>query len=550
MRYVVEGPDGKRYIVEGPSESANAPGATHATPGTPQGGPDPSEAYPRAGGYGPYMAGVADSGLRAYYGGKQFLGGLSAEDRAVLREMNTEAQNDPSPFKRTAGDISGNLALTAVPASKLSKTLNTIPKIARLGRLAPAVTGGAVSGATEFALAPGEGEGFGEQMLSKSSEAAKAAAIGGVASGLLSGISRPFKPSKEADDLMKQGVYPTLQQGSDTWWGKNVGALSGGAGASSVANRQNKEVVQAFVNRVVPGLDTQGMTTAEVVNLMDDFIKKDYDKILLGKKYRLTPTARQQIWKAAQTAAGREPDVLRNTMRAMGQAGNAVRSPNNVVLSAENMKSQRNMIQDQINAYSRDPAVKSQMTRKGLIAGKDKFDELVRDAALSPDEFSALRSVDKRNFDAVRFAEAAESPSAQEQMRVSDLLRAYKNLDPKGGKGFARAEADTQRELLEPASRILNLAGQDDTRAGLVALKRAIAPWAMPVGVGAAGAVGGPAVGAPLAAGYGLSLAGQTKKGARALFGDYELQRKLAEELRKRGGASAIGSALTFQSEE
>src|SRR3990172_1216815 len=240
MRYIVEGPDGKRYIVEGPSEGASAPGATHATPQGTQGGPDPSETYPRAGGHGPFAAGLADSGLRAYYGGKQFLGGLSEQDQAVLREMNTEGKNDPSPFTRTAGDMTGNMALTAVPATKLSKTLNAIPRIAKLGRLAPALTGAAVSGATEFALAPGQGDSFGEQMLGKSSEAAKAAALGGITSGLLSGISKPFKSSKEAQDLMKQGVYPTLQQGSDSFVGRNIGALSGGAGASKVAQRQNQ----------------------------------------------------------------------------------------------------------------------------------------------------------------------------------------------------------------------------------------------------------------------------------------------------------------------
>jgi hypothetical protein len=475
-------------------------------------------------------------------GVKQLFGGLGPEDRAVLQQVDAENEQEPNKWTRMGGNLLAQAALTAVPAAKIAGALNkTRALLAMNPALAATLSGGATSAATEAVLAPGAGETYGEQMGNKGKEALKAGAIGGALGGALSTLARPFRPTAEAENLMRQGVYPTLSQGADS----NVGRFTGGltSGVLPTAKRQNAEVVDAFVRRVLPNVDTKGMSTSEIAGLMDDGLKKEYAALLDGKVFRLTPTARKQVWSEARKGAGTEPDVVDETMRRMGDVGNAMRANNNVRLSSQSLRNQLDYIQDQINRVSRDPSTKAGEVKRGLIAAKEAVQNLVRNPGLSPDELAQLKNLDARYSDALRFLDAAEGVGAQQQMKASDLMRGFRNMDPKGGKGFATAEAPTQRELLEPAIRTMGLApNQDEARALLVSLGRA----GLKTGAGAAATAVAPGLAAPV---YATSLLGQTKAGARGLFGDYAAQRALADQLRRSGVLPATGSIVNTQEE-
>lgn len=538
MKYIVEGPDGKRYVVEGPGGPATGGSPTQAQTAA----PEPSQApYERAGGYGPVLAGVADAGIKTALGLKQLFGGLSPENKAVLQQMQQENAAEPNKFLRGSGEFGANVALTAIPGIKAENAL----RAAMGGGRAAAVGASALAaGGQEALTSVGEGDTYAQQMANKGKSALTAAALGGGLSGAGQVLARPFQATPEAQRLMDMGITPTLQQGAEGKLGRFVGGMSGGAGASLVKERQNQQTIAEMLRQITPGVDYKGKSTSEMVGIMDDVLKQQYGDILGGKIYQMTPTARAEIWKAARQGAGREQSDVADVLRNMGEVSQALSSSNNVRMGTDAMSAQRQRIQDAINQYSIPNAtVSDNQIRRGLVAAKNRFDETVRNTSLSPEELASLSNLDSRYSDAVRVMQAAKSPEAQKQLKVSDMMRAYAQLDPTGGIGFAKATAPMQRDLLEPATRTMNLTAADDSRAGIAAVKRMVAPFAAGGSVLGGATLGGPAVGVPLAAGYGLSLLGQTEQGARALFGQTSAQKKLAELLRQGGIAPAAASA-------
>ena len=177
MRYIIEGPDGKRHIVEGPSEGGQGAGAGVGTGQPLQTAPAAQETFQRAGGYGPTMAGVADAGIKGYIGLKQLVGMGSEDDKGILEQMRQEKAADPESGWRTGGDVLGNIAATAIPGSAAARGIQGAKMLALFPKLASLLGAGGSSAATEFALAPGEGDSYGEQLLRKSKEAAKAGAL-------------------------------------------------------------------------------------------------------------------------------------------------------------------------------------------------------------------------------------------------------------------------------------------------------------------------------------------------------------------------------------
>lgn len=519
--------------------------AQATTPPTPQ--QNASEApFERAGGYGPIGAGVAQAGIKAALGVKQFFGGLSDEDKAVLAEIKKEDDADPNGFQRGAGDAIANLALTAVPASKLEKALRGGRALVGATSAARAAAAAAGSTAvTESALGVGEGDTALEQIGDKFAKAGKAAALAGGVGGALQKATRVFKPTAEAEQLMQRDITPTLQQGAEGRVGRFVGGMSGGAFASGVADRQNKEVLKEVLRRIDPNTDFTDANISEIIGLAGKNLDGEFDRLFDGKKFTMSARDKGRIWQAATKAAGNEPDVNADVLRELGRAGQALRTSNTIRLGQGGMREQRNMIQDRINAVGREQTTKAGDVKQGLIAAKAKFDEIVRNRQLTPDEQATLEVLNARMSDFKRLEDMAASPSAHKKFKVTSLLNSFAKMDPKGGAGFARGENAMQREVLEPAVRVLDLAGQDDTRSGLVALKRALplaAASGTGAGIAAATTFGAPLAAIPLALGYGTSLLGQTKGGAKALFGDTAVQRALAEQLRKGMVAPAISS--------
>lgn len=514
-----------------------------------QGAPEASQPFQRAGlqpNWGaPFVSGVADAGIKAGLGVAQLFGGLSDENKAVLNEMKKEKDADPNAGWRTTGDVAGNIALTALPGAAAEKALRGTASLP--GILRSALAAGGSAAGTEAITSVGQGDTYGEQMASKAKNAGLAGMVGGTLGGAVRAITKPFQISAEGKALLDQGITPTLRQGAEGDVGKAVGGLSGNAFSGAVRRRQSEEIAADLLRRIAPGEDFAHMHPDEIIRGLDARFAREIDPILNGKIFQMTPTKRSVIWAEARKAAGPEADDVAKLLDNMAQTSQALRASNNVRLGRTGLQSQRARLQSHIDRYSGSTDPKDKAVLAGLVAAKNKFDQLVRNPSLSPDELARLSDIDARYFDFKRLEGAAKTAKGQKEFDVPNLVQQYSNMDPSGGHGFARATSQTQRELLNPAQRVLDMSGADDARAGMAGLRRTLAPWAAGSTVLGTAALGGPLVGIPLGAAYGASMLGQTKKGAEMLFGETEAQKKLAEMLRY-GFTSPVAAGAVTQS--
>lgn len=466
----------------------------------------------------PYLrsidSGINDSMVKAVSGIKQLIGQGGENDKLVAEQIKRERADDPHPNFRTGGDIGMSVATTALPGTALSKSL------AARGISNPIANSALTSAIQSLILNPAEqGDSYLETMANKGKDALKAAAAGGLTTGLLQGATKAvtglFRPTAEAEQLMRQGVNPTLQQGAESKIGKFIGALT--SGVTKIKDRQGKEVMEAAARRVMPGQAVDDLTSAELADEAIQRIQRDYGAAYAGKTFTLSNANRAALNNVVSNAR------IRNDSRQMAfESLESVfpQTRNTLRMGADKMTEYRQVIQDQIDALP-GSTVQERQAKQALIAVKDKFDELVRNPKFNPDEMANLRNIDSRNFEAKRLVEAADSVGGQRNMRVEDLMGAYKKLAP--GTQFATEQAPAQAQLLGPALRTI---GSEPTQHAARAT--------MVAGAKLAGGAAALKLAAPVAAPlYGISLAGQTAPGARFLFGQQSWQPSFAEMVRQ-----------------
>lgn len=485
-------------------------------------------------------SGIGDAAIKGYVGLKNSLGMGNVDDAAALAELKKEDAADPEPFKRGAGAFAGNMLATALPAAKAAGAL--APAAARLGMLAAPATAATVSAGTEALLAPGtpgeKAQAAGEAALWGGGLQAAGSAVRKVGTGL-------FRATQEAKDLMAQKVYPTLGEAADSRLGRFIGKLT--TGAVDAPKRQAKEVEAAFIRRVLPGFEVpKDMHTDEITAVVKDRLGKERDALLNGKRFTLGKGVIMDLLSTARGPKGTQSEAANMAAKAMTGIDEVVDMKTRR-LGRERFEEIRGIVQKAIDDFGRGaPGPVQVQAKRNMIAVKDKLDALVRDPALSKDELAKLHNLDDRYADARRYFGVAETAPGQKEVTPIRLLREYAAQAP-SGTAFSTAARPMQRELVAPAVRVLDASNQDEPRSALVAIKRAL-----PRVAGAGAALGASAVspyaGAVLAPAYAASLAGQTKPGARALLGDYELQQRTAEALRKMFPyTSALGSAVENQ---
>ena len=462
-------------------------------------------------------SGFADAGVRGYLGVKTLFGGLDKEEQGVLREQEAEAKADPSGGSRTSGAVMGNVLLSAVPASKaagiVSKGAAIVPKV-----LAPAATAAAVSGGQGIVLNPGHGDTFEEQVRDKLYQSGKDAAYGGLFTlGGQAGMKAAtglFKPSMDAIRLFKEGVTPTLQQGAAGLPGKYIGGLT--SGAFDISRRQQREIENALLKRITGGQTIPHATRREAVNIADDVMERAYTDFARGRRVPISPSLRGNM--------ARTVDVTTPTGQFGEEAASAQAALANIMPDyPRNINvGYRKLQNDYLHPLSEAAgAQRTERAKQALLSARELLIK-ARNSRLTPDELQQLKSLDIRNYDFNRLREAASGPGKErEGISLFELERAYSAAPPMAGH-------TTTDELIGPASRtIAQRPMQELARTFLINAKRAAA-----LGIGATAATGSP-LAIALAPLYGTSLIGQSKWGAKALFGQYEAQKKLAEALKK-----------------
>lgn len=491
---------------------------------TPAGGPvqprqETPKPFERAGGYSAFTAGLAEAGIKGALGIKQLFGGLSEENKAVLRQIEEENKNDPEGFKRGAGEFVANLATTLIPGGAAAKTAKAAGLVKTLAKA------GATAAGTEAVLGVGEGDTYEQQMLSKLENAAKAGATGAAASGVLGGAAKAYKgmfsAKAEVGDLIKQGIVPTLAQGADGAVGRFVGGLT--SGATNVRNRQEQQIANAILHKATNGaVDLPQATGREIYDAAKHYVGSQYDELFGNKRFQLSPKVAGQVQAEAQK--------LNNAGQFMGaatKAGQAVQEVmGNTGVTNRNL-SNKGLVERYLNPLSKAAyAEADEGVRERIIAARKVIIDQVRNAKLTKAERAKLEDVDVRNFDVSRIREAIRgSEGLDEGITLNRLTAAYSKKSMEGN--------DTLDTLLAPARRVLGDTPRQDEARTLKQIMGRIAMGAAPlVGGGALVGAGTPA--AVLGGGlYGLSALGQTQTGAKALLGQYNSQKALAEFLRK-----------------
>lgn len=541
--YEIKGPDGSTYEVNAPDGASEADVLAYAQKNFKAPAPKaPTERTKMAS----FKQGLGDAGIGMYLGAKQLFSTLDEDERGVLNEMEKDTKADPNPWSRGGGKVAGQLAATVIPASHLSKAMAarvalanaSVPATTALGRTAQAIAGsqavnaGAVSGLQTGLLEPiKDAATYGEGLVGKGKEAAKSALAGALTTlgvqGATKMVTRPFTPTHEAEELMRQGINPTLQQGARSPVGRAVGGLT--SGALPIRKRLNTEVRDAVASRILPGQEIGDRNAAELTNAMAQTLERDYGRILGGKTYTVSNGNR-----TAMNNVINRMNIRADARQSAFQSLDAVFPPgtNTLRMGPAKMQEYRQVLQDQINELGRSDDVVSQQAKRAMIAVKDQFDTAVRNPRLSADELTALRDVDARNFDFKRFADAANTKAGQRNLGVNELMDSYAKLAT--GTNFARETSRTQADILGPATRTLGLAPNQD-------MIRTLAIAAGKASAGVAATSAAPLLAAPL---YLTSLAGQTGRGARALFGNTDTQRALAEMVRNAAPYAANVGAL------
>lgn len=514
-------------------QSAQNPGAGPTPTGGGASAQDNGYTFRRSGiqALGAPGSGMADAGIKGYLGLKQFFGGLSDDERKVLKQMAEEAEHDPNSGARNTAEFGTNVVTALLPG------VGALGKVGNLFKGAGLATRGAVSaGVQNAALTPTEGDTFLEQMGNKVIEGGKGALLGGAIGALAKPVTGLFKATDEARRLFMQGINPTLQQGAAGFPGKIIGGLT--AGAARVRQRQSDEIANAWLKKTTEGkVQLPEGTGAEFLDAADGYVDDAFTKLWDGKRVNLSPSIRKSVAASVSSLPkdGRGAEEAAEASKIL--ANRLGESAANQRLSMSNFRKEyRKPLTDA--AYAQQGEV-----RDRLLRVRQELDDLVMKPALSKAEQARLQELNRLQFDLSRGEEAVKGAKlAGEGMDIRALAKAY---------GAKRAQGEsigstTYDDLVAPAMRMIdNTPTQHSIRAGLAGVAKAGVPAAGVAAMAGAGP-GAVALGIP----YALSLAGQTAQGSKVLLGQTEKQKMIAELLRRQAVAQGLGGATVAMNPE
>lgn len=483
--------------------------------------------------------GLANVGIGGYLGVKNLLGKLDPEEQNVLAQSNADLEN--SGFAGKAANLGGNVA-GGIAATMLAPQV-TLPSY--FVRSAPYVKAALGSGAMAGVSTPASDQ---ENILaSKAKEAGKAAALGPAVLAGGQAVAKAgtgmFKATQDAIDLIRQGVVPTLQQGAESPWGRFVGGLT--SGFTDVRGRQEKQLLDALTERASGGqIHAPDATAGERVAMLNSSIGNDYDQVLSKKLFPMTGKIRDEALQQADNIKKSGGRFIDQQSEARGILDNIIGSDRNAVrLRSDTL---RNDYLDRIQSAiqpSNDPLV-----NEALLSAKNIIVTKSRNSRLTPQELQALQEIDSRYYDMMRLRDASKGAGAQETgVDIKRLADAYGKGPGADVIGAANA---TNESLIGPLVRTVgSTPRQDEARTLLNTGKR--------IAVAGAANAAIPQLAAPL---YALSAAGQTSRGAKALFGQYDVQKSLKAALESpqtdeitaanflralRDNSSTLGAGLT-----
>lgn len=482
------------------------------------------------------MAGKSFS-QRLQYGGAAPLRALSQTMRQFQGEdidAEVEASRGAAQGAGGAGilgSVLSNAALTAAPAgmaqTKLASGIASVaPKIP--GILRQALSASAVSGGLEGLTNP---TGYGE---TRAGNMGKAAATAGIMDLVLRGLghyaSMPFKPNKDAEALLKEGITPPLSQGTDNKLGQGLGKATETVTTVLDSNlapsrkTADAQTVAAMVRRATPqgkapvpvGSDIRGVAANTV-----DSISDEYRRVLAGKFVRVDSQFATRTRRVIDTADGADREtknIAHDVVSRYFQAGKRRAARNFQRIIGPDFDQEISNL-----ARSSDP--KNQRAAAILRKVQPLVREL-RNRELSAQGVnpSELTKLDEAWEVAKRIQDASAASEKSVGIGAVELNRAVQKGNTPAS--FARGEAPSQ-DLTDVASRVIH-----PKEKGNPLFNLGIRAGAYGVAAGAGGLAGIPAL-------WLASRAVQSEPGHKFLLGQLASQKALADFLRQQPSLGA-----------
>lgn len=471
--------------------------------------PTPAPHVPKNG-TSPFMESANNAIKKAGYGLKNLVSELSPEEQAKIAEMD---KNDKeNGLAGTGGNIAGNLLTSAAPggllASGFRRLLGAGAQI--LPRTAAVLNTGATSAGTTALLSPGQGETHDEQLADKGKQAGVSGLLGAAIQAPISVLTRTltgaFRPSADTRHLMDEQVYPTLQQGADSMFGRFVGGLT--SEPAGVRQRQAGELLDAVTRRATNGAtDMHGLPLRDRVDRLTQGLTSQGDVASRNRTIRVDQPMRDRILDSGST-------VQSTTGGFSNEAGQVTNRLDNILGQTDARLQSGTYARDVLNPISDAAAASTGRVRQGLEEGYGRALDH-RNRRLSWQQQREMEDIDRRQYDLARLRAAltGTDQGALPSAEVSALARAFERAPTAHTAGNT-----TQRDLVDPAMRVIGDTGATHDSRSLMAALRRLGGVGLAGGLASTtGAVSLPFVGGLTAAGAGTSAAGMTRPGARFL---------------------------------
>lgn len=469
------------------------------------------------------LRGAGASAQNALYGIRGLVSDLTPEQRRQI-DVNKQFLEEDTAGK--VGGFAADVASFALPGGLVAKGVTkALPMLPRAAQLASGITANAAADAGLSAAYATEDRG-------------QAALMGGLSSvagqGIARGLTGVVKPSARAQQLMAEGVQPTIGQAADqgTFVGRRIAKAEEAAQSLPVLGdvitesrgRAQNELVQAAANRAVPPGGTAQVPTREGLDELYKQFNKSY-RVLDNFTFKPDPQIEQEVlsivtnpnYRASRETIDGVLDFFEGNYTKKFQQG-----PQGVgaFLSGEGFKDLDSEIGRRIRDLAGDTSREALAERRMLTAIEGSVGRW-RDRNLPAPVVDQLKDTDRAYAAWKRLARAGRY-SNEGDIRPSQLTRAVKAMSK--GDEFARGQAFMQ-DLTDAGSILANRVPNSGTadrlaEAGLLT-SLARNPAGTTAGVLAAGTIGTPA----------YSRAGQ-----RMLLGGYDWQRALQDALRRKYG--------------
>lgn len=535
--YEVTGPDGHTYEVSAPDNAPESAVLAYAKiqfskgaiPQFEQDAKNPAGQLTAGQRFAAGMGkAVADIGRGAY----QFLNANNPTEAPKAQAAIDEARARDASLSATpegmAGEIAGNLAVTAIPGAGLQGAATRAAGAVLPAAIAPtvgaAITGGAVTAATTPVAT-------GESRAEKAGYGAAGAAAGDLAARGLARVAQPITQSPAVKRLLGEGVVPTPGQAAGGPVAQAEEKLQSVFGVGDIVKhgrvRAGEEFNKAALNRSVPAGDKVTEAGAAGLEQAKTFLSNAYDKVFAGKTVTVDPSLAQMVGVAKSVPALPLSAEGEKTFDAVLKKSLWDRLPQGSV-PADKMKAE--IIAD-LGTAARDLRSSSVASERAvgeaIGAARDAAQQWLAQAVSkgNPQTAAQIANIDKAYANRIAVGKAVERAKANGGVFTPNQLQTAAKT------GALRPLANDAQEVL--GSRVPNSGTID--RGTL----------AMLLGGGAAGAneyFGGPSYLTALAAAPVI----YSRPGSRYMVGDLVPgQGALAELLRKLGpAASQVGRAV------